>query len=215
MFLNFLRSLILPLFFFFIFFIFLTKYRKNIINYIYTVLKTVWPRKNRIIKNKQYNVIFNTKLSKFNNGLAQAPVKGALPFHFDNMPPTSLDVGGICGILKERHNNKNYKNNLLKQLNNTFKMSRNYVYKRYNTSGLRATLYPKYYKQHIQHALDVKYLILFNLRKPICDKSIWLPDTKQNLTNIQIEKALLFLNLYKQKKYPKEKNLIINILQNN
>ena len=49
-------------------------------------------------------------MSKFNNGLAQAPVKGALPFHFDNMPPTSLDVGGICGFpsLKESHNKKKY-----------------------------------------------------------------------------------------------------------
>jgi hypothetical protein len=107
------------------------------------------------------------------------------------------------------------KNNLLTQLNNIFHTSRNSVNKYKNTSFQQNNLYQKYYKQYLRQSLDVNYLTN-NLRQPIYDIYIRLPDNKQRLTNIQIEKTLLLLNfLYKQKKYPKEKNLIINILQNN
>ena len=39
--------------------------------------------------------------ANLNNGLAQATVKGALPFQCDKVPPTSLEVGGTFGFQRK------------------------------------------------------------------------------------------------------------------
>ena len=45
-----------------------------------------------------------------NKELSQETVKETLPFYWSKVPPTSLEVGGICGFpsLKESHNKKKY-----------------------------------------------------------------------------------------------------------